>query len=114
MNAKISLRVRVFFLVYAYSENTGKVLSLYREYSEFRVAVHKIISKNAERIYAYMEKTPKGAKLCISPDNEKTNFKFFGFFYLHYCTWDGLKSKSNSRYTFSLMILYNIDLYVYD
>jgi hypothetical protein len=29
-------------------------------------AVHKIVSEYAERIYAYMEKTPRVTKLCIS------------------------------------------------
>ncbi len=28
-------------------------------------AVHKIVSEYAERIYAYMEKTPRDTKLCI-------------------------------------------------
>jgi hypothetical protein len=27
-------------------------------------AVHKIVSEYAERIYAYMEKTPRATKLC--------------------------------------------------
>ena len=29
-------------------------------------AVHKIVSEYAERIYAYMEKTPRATKQCIS------------------------------------------------
>ncbi len=28
-------------------------------------ALHKIVSEYAERIYAYMEKTPRATKLCI-------------------------------------------------
>jgi hypothetical protein len=62
MNAKISLCV--LLLLYAYSENAGKVFKRTANLGLF--AVHKIVSEYAERIYAYMEKTPRATKLCIS------------------------------------------------
>jgi hypothetical protein len=46
----------------------GKWLSVNGEYSKFKVVcgTKKIVLEYAERIYAYMEKMPKDAKLCIS------------------------------------------------
>jgi hypothetical protein len=45
----------------------GKCLSVYGEYGKFRVvAVHKVVSEYAERIYAHMERTPRDTKLGIS------------------------------------------------
>ncbi len=44
-----------------------KCLRVYGECGDFWVvAVHKIVSKYAERIYAYIEKTPRDTKLSIS------------------------------------------------
>ncbi len=61
------------------------------------LAVNKIISEYAERIYAYMEKTPRDTKLCISQLIIIRIFIFFRFF-LSYTIWDGLSLKTISGY----------------
>jgi hypothetical protein len=65
LNAKISLRV--FLLLYTYSENTGKVFKRMWRIRQIRLLeLHKIVSEYAERMYAYIEKTPRDTKLSIS------------------------------------------------
>ncbi len=76
MNAKISLCV--VLLLYAYSENTGKYLSVHGEYSEFRVVCG---TQNRLRV--------RGKNLCVHGEdakihktvyisvNNNMNFKFF-------------------------------------
>jgi len=50
-------------------------------------AVHKIFSEYAERIYAYIEKTPRDIKLCISQLITIQMLKFLDYFFLHYMGW---------------------------
>ncbi len=60
-------------------------------------AVHKIFSEYEERIYAYIEKTPRDTKLCISQYIIIINFKFFQILSF-FTIWDGLSLKTISRY----------------
>ncbi len=67
LNAKIFSAYSYLFM--RIRRTQGNFLSVYGEYGEFRVvcgAVHKIFSEYAERIYAYIEKTPRDIKLCTS------------------------------------------------
>jgi len=50
-------------------------------------AVHKIVSEYAKRIFAYMEKTPRDTKLCMSQLIKIKILNFFNSFYLHYSIW---------------------------
>ncbi len=50
-------------------------------------AVLKIVSEYAERVYAYMEKTPRATKLCISQLLIIQILNFFDSFSLHYMGW---------------------------
>jgi hypothetical protein len=56
-------------------------------------AVPKIVSEYAKKNYAYMEKTPRDTKLCISQLIIIQILNFFNSYYLHYSIWDGSAPK---------------------
>jgi hypothetical protein len=49
--------------------------------------LHKIVSEYAKRIYAYLEKTPRDTKLCISQLIIIRILNFLDSFYLQYMGW---------------------------
>ncbi len=75
---KFSLRI---LTLYECSGNTGKFpMGMETKANLELFAVHKIFSEYAERIYAYIEKTPRDTNLCISQLIIKQILNFFRFF----------------------------------
>jgi hypothetical protein len=58
-------------------------------------AVHKFVSEYAERLYVYMEKTPRATKLCLSQLIIKQILIFLKIPSL-YIIWDGLQKPSHA------------------
>ncbi len=65
----MNISFRVFIILSAYSENTLISVSAYTENTAnlWLFAVQKIVSEYAERIYAYIEKTPRDTKVYNGP-----------------------------------------------
>ncbi len=61
----MNISFRVFFILSVYSENTLKSVSAFTENTAnlWLFAVKKIVSEYSERIYAYIEKTPRDTKV---------------------------------------------------
>jgi hypothetical protein len=91
LNAKILSAFSFFFM----RRTQGNFLSVYGEYGEFNnlelFAVQKMFSEYAERIYAYIEKTPRDTKQCIS---QFKIIQFLNFFIFFLSSLNGMDSRS--------------------
>jgi hypothetical protein len=77
LNAKILSAYSYFFM--RIRRTQGNFLNVYGEYGEFRVVCGKQ-NLLTERIYAYIEKTPRDTILCISQLKILQILNFFRFF----------------------------------